>query len=88
MRTLHKGHFIRNNQYGFEYMLPDGEHMVSVHNYTHGVSLYVIHHYTLKYRQELRLDKRKCPTWEDIVWGFEELAQKNYPHNIMKRGGR
>lgn len=86
MKTLHKGHFIRNNANGFEYMLPDGEHMLSVHNYQFGVSLYVIDQFSLKYKQELRVDKRKCPTWEDIVWGFEELAQKKYPRNIMRRG--
>lgn len=86
MRTFHRGDFIRNNQHGFGYTLPDGEHSVSVHNYTHGVSLYVIEVKTLNYKQELRVDKRNCPTWEDIVWGFEELALKKYPRNIMRRG--
>lgn len=86
MKTLHKGPFITNNSHGFEYYLPDGEHILRVSNWTYGVSLHILNRVTLNYPQEMRIDKKKCPQWEDIVWVFEELAQKKYPRNIMRRG--
>lgn len=78
MRTYHKGVFVRNNANGFEYRLPDEHHNVSVYNYSNSVVCYVINTIDLKYKEEIRIDKNRCPTWEDIVWGFEELANKKY----------
>lgn len=86
MRTLHKGPFIRNDEHGFEYYLADGEHILRVYNSRMSVSMYIQHRVSLFYKQELRVQKERCSTWADIVWGFEELAAKKYPRNIMRRG--
>lgn len=86
MRTFHKGPFIKDDEHGFEYYLPDNEHILRVWNHRSGVSMYIIHKVSLQTKQDMRVDKQKCPTWEDIVWGFEELALKKYPRNIMRRG--
>lgn len=84
MNLFHKGQFIIRNEHQVSYMLPDGKHQVNMWFYERSVILDVMERLSCRNKQTMNVHKERCPTWENIVWGFEELAHKKYSKDMFQ----
>lgn len=78
--------FLINLPYHKRWWLPDNRHQLNSFMYGDTVHMSVIDSYdgTIKQSHYLKM----TPGWEDTSALFQELANKRYPRNIMKRGSR
>jgi hypothetical protein len=85
MNLFHKGPFIMRNEHQVSYRLPQARYQVNLWFYERSVICDVLDTTTFNTMQTMNIHKDRCPTWKDIVWGFEELAAKKYALDVMQR---